>query len=84
MVDGPRGTLRGASAGKIGERVGRVSDKYKVAKHFELHISDGSFSYQRKTEQIEAEAALDGIYVSEPPATKTRSRARPWCASTSS
>ena len=63
MVDGPRGTLRGASAGKIGERVGRVSNKYKVAKHFELHISDGSFSYQRKTEQIEAEAALDGIYV---------------------
>jgi hypothetical protein len=63
MVDGPRGSLRGAQAGKIGERVGRVSNKYKVAKHFELEISDGHFSYQRKTEQIEAEAALDGIYV---------------------
>jgi transposase len=63
MVDGPRGTLRDAPAGKIGERAGRVSNKYKVAKHFELQIADGSFSYQRKTEQIEAEAALDGIYV---------------------
>jgi hypothetical protein len=63
MVDGPRGRLRGADAGKIGERAGRVSNKYKVAKHFELQIADGSFSYQRKVEQIEAEAALDGLYV---------------------
>jgi Transposase DDE domain len=63
MVDGPRGTLRGSDAGKIGERAGRVSNKYKVAKHFELEIADGSFTYQRKTEQIQAEAALDGLYV---------------------
>jgi Transposase DDE domain len=63
MVHGPRGRLKSADAGKIGERVGRVSNKYKVAKHFELHIGDGAFSYQRKTEQIETEAALDGIYV---------------------
>ena len=63
MVDGPRRSLRGAPAGKIGERVGRVSNKYKVAKHFELQIAEGSFSYQRKHKQIETEAALDGIYV---------------------
>jgi transposase len=63
MVSGPRGSLKKASAGKIGERVGRVSNKYKVAKHFELKIAAGSFAYQRKTEQIAAEAALDGIYV---------------------
>ena len=63
MVEGPRGRLRGADAGRIGERVGRVSNKYKVAKHFELHIQDGSFAYERKHSQIEAEAALDGIYV---------------------
>jgi hypothetical protein len=63
MVDGPRGTLKHATAGKIGERAGRVSNNYKVAKHFDLEIADGSFSYQRNTEQIEAEAALDGIYV---------------------
>ena len=63
MVSGQRGTLRNASAGKIGERAGKVVGKYKMAKHFELDIADGSFSYQRKTEQITAEAALDGFYV---------------------
>ncbi len=63
MVDGSRGRLKRADAGKIGERVGRVSNKYKVAKHFELEIANRSFSYQRKPEQIEAEAALDGPYV---------------------
>ena len=63
MVSGPRGSLRNADAGKIGQRAGRVVNKYKVAKHFELQIADGSFSYQRKTEQITEEAALDGIYV---------------------
>jgi len=63
MISGPRGSLKHAAAGKIGERVGRIVNKYKVAKHFELQIADGRFSYERKTEQIAAEAALDGIYV---------------------
>jgi hypothetical protein len=63
MVEGPRGRLRNADAGKIGERAGRVVNKYKVAKHFELTIADRAFSYQRKTDQITSEAALDGIYV---------------------
>ena len=62
MFDGPRGSLKHASAGKIGERVNRVANKYKVAKHFELQIADSSFTHRRKTEQIAAEAALDGIY----------------------
>jgi len=34
-----------------------------VAKHFRLHISDNSFSYERDAEGIKEEAALDGIYV---------------------
>lgn len=63
MVERPRGRLRRADAGKIGERLGRVSNKHQVAKHFELQIADGAFSYRRKTEQIAGEAALDGIYV---------------------
>ncbi|MGZ6589891.1 MAG: IS1634 family transposase [Solirubrobacteraceae bacterium] len=62
-VENPRGRLHHADAGKIGERAGRVTNKYKVAKHFELEIADGVFAYRRKTEQITAEAALDGIYV---------------------
>ena len=62
-VTNPRGRLHHADAGAIGERVGRVVNKYQVAKHFELHITDGSFTYTRKTEQINTEAALDGLYV---------------------
>jgi hypothetical protein len=63
MVDGPRGSLRRADAGTIGQRVGRVVNKFKVAKHFETEISDGHFAYQPKRDQIAAEAALDGLYV---------------------
>ncbi len=63
MVDGPRGSLRKADAGEIGTRAGKTVNKYKVAKHFELAIKDGSFSFQRKQQQIEQEAALDGLYV---------------------
>ena len=48
---------------KIGVRVGKVIDKYKMAKHFELTITEDRFHYQRKTRNIENEAALDGIYV---------------------
>jgi hypothetical protein len=61
-VQGPRGRLRGAHAGEIGERAGKVSNKYKVAKHFTLQIADGVFTYERKTDQINQEAALDGLY----------------------
>jgi hypothetical protein len=62
-VDAPRGRLQGAPAGLIGERVGRVVNRYKVRKHFDLRIEDGRFEYARKDEQIAAEAALDGFYV---------------------
>ncbi len=63
MVQNPRGRLHRADAGTIGERVGRVSNRYKMAKHFRLQISDGAFSFARKEEQIAEEAALDGLYV---------------------
>ncbi len=61
-VHGPRGRLKSAEAGKIGERAGKVLNKYKMAKHFELQIADQKFAYERKEEQIKAEAALDGLY----------------------
>jgi len=61
-VESPRGRLRDAPAGQIGERAGKTVNKYKVAKHFTLTITDGTFAYQRKTEQINQEAALDGLY----------------------
>jgi Transposase DDE domain len=63
MVTGPRGTLRAADGATIGQRAGRVINKYKVAKHFTLQIADGAFAYHRNSEQITSEAALDGLYV---------------------
>ena len=56
-----RKPLRGKDA--IGIAVGRVLGHYKVGKHFDVVIEDAGIRYQRKQAQIEAEAALDGIYV---------------------
>ena len=38
-------------------------NKQRMGKHFRLHITDKGFSYERDTEGIAAEAALDGLYV---------------------
>jgi transposase len=48
---------------KIALRVGKIINKYKVAKHFHITIGEEEFSYQRKEENIAREAALDGIYI---------------------
>jgi len=50
-------------AEKIGVRVGKVINRYQVAKHFNLKITDDHFSYERNSSKIETEAKLDGIYV---------------------
>jgi len=55
------GRLRREAA--IGVRVGGVKDRHHMAKHFELHMAEGRFSYQRLEETIAEEAALDGLYV---------------------
>jgi Transposase DDE domain len=55
------GKLRGAA--KVGVRVGKVLGRFKVAKHFDLQISDTTFAWARRQAQVDAEAALDGIYV---------------------
>jgi len=56
-----RNPLRGRE--KIGLRIGRELKTTKMQKHFELTIADDSFAYQRREDQIAAEAALDGLYV---------------------
>ena len=53
--------LRGKD--KVALRVGRIVDRFNVAKHFVLEIGQDHFGYSRNQEQIEQEAALDGIYV---------------------
>ncbi len=55
------GRLTGAGA--IGEAVGKIIDKYKMGKHFERTITDTSLTYRRDQAGIDAQAALDGIYV---------------------
>ncbi|PZS21199.1 MAG: IS1634 family transposase [Pseudonocardiales bacterium] len=50
-------------ADKIGERIGKVIGKHKVAKHFLREVTDSTFTYRRNEDKISAEAALDGIYV---------------------
>jgi transposase len=59
-VDRKTKPLRGAA--EIGMAVGAALDKHKMAKHFELTISDARFVFARKTAQIAEEAALDGLY----------------------
>ncbi|MEX0872144.1 MAG: IS1634 family transposase, partial [Aquisalimonadaceae bacterium] len=56
-----RGTLVGAA--QIGLAVGAIANHFKVKKHFALEITDERFAFARKSEQIAAEAALDGIYI---------------------
>jgi transposase len=56
-----RRPLRGKD--KIALRVGKVRNKFKMAKHFDLEITDEAFTFTRNQDSIAAEAALDGIYV---------------------
>jgi transposase len=56
-----RGRLKGQDA--IGVRVGKVVNKYKMAKHVVLHINEGHFDFEMNEDSIAGEAALDGIYV---------------------
>ena len=56
-----RKPLRGQD--EIALRVGRVIGRFHMAKHFELTITESSLSCRRKDDAIEAEAALDGLYV---------------------
>jgi len=56
-----RGRLRGQDA--IGVRIGKVVNKYKVAKHFTLDIGDDHFTFEIDEANVTAEAALDGLYV---------------------
>jgi hypothetical protein len=56
---------------KIGVRAGKVINRYKVARHFILDIGDGHLSWRRDQAAIDAEAALDGIYIIRTPVPAT-------------
>ena len=56
-----RDPLRGKT--DIALAVGEVLNAHKRRKHFELDITDNAFNFTRKTAEIAAEAATDGLYV---------------------
>ena len=56
-----KGTLLGSA--QIGLAVGPALKRFHVKKHFEVQITDTDFTYQRKQQQIDQEAALDGFYI---------------------
>ena len=59
------GRLHGA--GEIGVEAGKVITKYKTGKHFAVTITDTTLTIERRQNQIDAEAALDGFYVLRTP-----------------
>ncbi len=56
-----KGTLLGAA--QIGMAVGPALKRFHVKKHFDIQITDMEFTYSRKQEEIDDEAALDGFYI---------------------
>jgi transposase len=65
-----KGRLHGQD--KIGVRVGKVINKYKVGKHFELDIRDNDFNFEINPDKVKKEAALDGIYIVRTSLSKER------------
>ena len=51
------------TAAEIGVKVGKVLGRYKMGKHFECTIGEGSFTWSRRSDAIAQEQMLDGIYV---------------------
>lgn len=60
-VSRKRNPLHGAA--EIALAVGALIEKHKMRKHFDLDITDTSFTFARKTDAITAEATTDGIYI---------------------
>jgi transposase len=61
--DVARRTKKPLAGSAIGLRAGKILERHKVGKHYELTIGEGTFQWQRRAESIAAEAKLDGIYV---------------------
>ena len=53
--------LRGRE--NIGVRIGRVLNKYKVGKHYQIEITDDGLTATRNQDRLSQEAALDGFYI---------------------
>ncbi len=58
-----RRTRKPLTKDEIGVKLGKIINRFKMAKHFEWTIEDGAFDWSRREDAIKQEAALDGIYV---------------------
>lgn len=58
-----RRTKKPMKAAEIGLKVGKLLGRYKMGKHFQYTIGEGTFAWSRREESIQQEAKLDGIYV---------------------
>ena len=65
-----------AGAGPIGVEVGKVISRYNTGKHFAVTITDTTLAIERRQDQIDAEAALDGFYVLRTPVPASELGAR--------
>jgi hypothetical protein len=61
--DVARRTKKPLAASAIGLKAGKILERHKVGKHYQLTIGEGTFQWIRREEAIAAEAKLDGIYV---------------------
>jgi transposase len=51
------------SAAEIGVKVGKVLNRFKMAKHFETTIENGVLRWVRREDSLRREGELDGLYV---------------------
>jgi transposase len=58
-----RRTKTPMSADEIGVRAGKLINRHKMGKHFQLTIKDSELSFERKEESIQRESDIDGIYI---------------------
>ena len=58
-----RRTRKPMTADEIGVKVGKIINRCKVGKHFELTIEDNLLRFERNGESIAREAQLDGVYI---------------------
>lgn len=56
----------------IGLKVGKILNRFKMAKHFDLTIAAGVFRWARRQDSIQRETQLDGIYVVRTSEPKSR------------
>jgi transposase len=58
-----RRTEKALTQTEIALKAGRLINRWKMAKHFQLTIADGVFRWARRVKALAAEEQLDGIYV---------------------